>query len=57
MRQNASQRGNEQRILADSLLGGEGQTLTAMEEWNIANVRAALERGELNNVVPEHADM
>ena len=24
-----------------------------MEEWNIANVRSALEKGKLNNVVAE----
>jgi hypothetical protein len=28
-----------------------------MEEWNIGNVRAALEKGKLNNIVPEQADM
>jgi hypothetical protein len=28
-----------------------------MEEWNIANVRAVLERGKLNNIVPEQAHM
>jgi len=33
------------------------ETQTAMEEWNIGNVRAALENGKLNNVVPEQADM
>ncbi|EON61499.1 D-3-phosphoglycerate dehydrogenase [Coniosporium apollinis CBS 100218] len=33
------------------------ETQTAMEEWNIGNVRAVLEKGELNNVVPEQADM
>ncbi|KAF2401384.1 glyoxylate reductase [Trichodelitschia bisporula] len=31
------------------------ETQTKMEEWNIGNVRAVLERGELNNVVPEQA--
>ncbi|KAI1170184.1 glyoxylate reductase [Nemania sp. FL0916] len=29
------------------------ETKTKMEEWNIGNVRAALETGRLNNVVPE----
>jgi phosphoglycerate dehydrogenase-like enzyme len=29
------------------------QTKTKMEEWNIASVRSALERGKLNNVVLE----
>jgi glyoxylate reductase len=28
-----------------------------MEEWNIGNVRAVLEKGKLNNIVPEQADM
>jgi hypothetical protein len=33
------------------------QTQTKMEEWNIGNVRAVLEKGKLNNIVPEQADM
>ncbi|KAF2452385.1 glyoxylate reductase [Lineolata rhizophorae] len=33
------------------------ETQTAMEEWNIGNVRAVLEKGKLNNVVPECAHM
>jgi lactate dehydrogenase-like 2-hydroxyacid dehydrogenase len=33
------------------------KTQTSMEEWNIGNVRAALEKGKLNNIVPEQADM
>lgn len=33
------------------------QTQTAMEEMNIGNVRAVLEKGILNNIVPEQADM
>jgi hypothetical protein len=33
------------------------QTQTKMEEWNIGNVKAALEKGRLNNIVPEQADM
>lgn len=33
------------------------QTGIKMEEWNIGNVRAALEKGKLNNIVPEQADM
>jgi glyoxylate reductase len=33
------------------------QTQTAMEEMNIGNVRAVLETGKLNNIVPEQADM
>ncbi|KAF2094657.1 hypothetical protein NA57DRAFT_45540 [Rhizodiscina lignyota] len=33
------------------------ETQTKMEEWNIGNVRAALEKGKLNNVVPEQAEM
>ncbi|KAF2761682.1 glyoxylate reductase [Pseudovirgaria hyperparasitica] len=33
------------------------ETQTAMEEWNIGNVRAVLEKGKLNNIVPEQADM
>jgi len=33
------------------------ETQLAMEEWNIGNVRAALETGKLNTVVPEQADM
>lgn len=33
------------------------QTQTKMENWNIGNVRAVLERGTLNNIVPEQADM
>jgi len=28
-----------------------------MENWNIGNVRAVLEKGTLNNIVPEQADM
>jgi glyoxylate reductase len=28
-----------------------------MEETNIGNVRAVLEKGRLNNIVPEQADM
>ena len=33
------------------------QTQTSMEECNIGNVRAALEKGKLNNVVPEQASL
>ncbi|QDS74527.1 hypothetical protein FKW77_007503 [Venturia effusa] len=33
------------------------ETQTAMEEMNIGNVRAVLEKGRLNNIVPEQADM
>ncbi|KAF2002917.1 glyoxylate reductase [Amniculicola lignicola CBS 123094] len=33
------------------------QTQTAMEEWNIRNVRSVLETGALHNVVPEQADV
>jgi glyoxylate reductase len=33
------------------------QTQTKMGEFNIANCRAALEKGKLNNVVPEQADL
>jgi len=33
------------------------ETQTAMEEWNIGNVRAVLEMGKLNNIVPEQANM
>ena len=33
------------------------ETQTEMELWNIGNVRAALERGELNSLVPEQRDM
>jgi len=33
------------------------QTGIKMEEWNIGNVRATLEKGKLNNIVPEQADM
>ncbi|KAI9815872.1 MAG: hypothetical protein M1832_005182 [Thelocarpon impressellum] len=33
------------------------ETQTAMERWNIGNVRAALETGRLNSPVPEQADM
>ncbi|KAF2813468.1 uncharacterized protein BDZ99DRAFT_486687 [Mytilinidion resinicola] len=33
------------------------ETQLAMEEWNIGNVRAALEKGKLNNVVPEQAEV
>jgi hypothetical protein len=28
-----------------------------MEKWNIGNVRAALEKGEFNNIVPEQANV
>ncbi|MCJ1303368.1 hypothetical protein MMC08_006177 [Hypocenomyce scalaris] len=33
------------------------ETQTAMERWNIANVRAAIKDGKLNSPVPEQADM
>ncbi|KAF2842297.1 hypothetical protein M501DRAFT_988535 [Patellaria atrata CBS 101060] len=33
------------------------ETQMAMEMWNIGNVRAVLEKGKLNNVVPEQKDM
>ena len=33
------------------------QTQTAMEECNIGNVRAVLEKGKLNNIVPEQRDL
>ncbi|RWA11741.1 hypothetical protein EKO27_g3345 [Xylaria grammica] len=33
------------------------ETKTKMEEWNIGNVRAVLEVGRLNNVVPEQAHL
>ncbi|KAJ8124716.1 hypothetical protein O1611_g8924 [Lasiodiplodia mahajangana] len=33
------------------------ETKTKMEEWNIGNVRAVLETGRLNNVVPEQAHL
>jgi glyoxylate reductase len=33
------------------------QTQTGMEELNIGNVKAVLEKGRLNNIVPEQADM
>ncbi|OCK83059.1 hypothetical protein K432DRAFT_379826 [Lepidopterella palustris CBS 459.81] len=33
------------------------ETQTAMEDWNIGNIRAVLEKGKLNNIVPEQADM
>lgn len=33
------------------------QTQTAMEEWNISNVRSVLETGALRNVVPEQANL
>lgn len=33
------------------------QTQTAMEEWAIGNVRAALETGKLKSPVPEQADL
>lgn len=36
---------------------GSEQTQTAMEHWNIANVRAAIEEGKLKSPVPEQADM
>ena len=28
-----------------------------MEEWNIGNVRVALQTGKVNTVVPEHAHL
>jgi hypothetical protein len=31
------------------------KTQTAMEEWNISNVRSALETGVLRSIVPEQA--
>lgn len=33
------------------------ETQTAMEAWNIGNVRSALETGKLRSPVPEQADM
>ncbi|KAI0413947.1 D-isomer specific 2-hydroxyacid dehydrogenase [Xylaria grammica] len=33
------------------------ETKTKMEEWNIGNVRAVLEVGRLNNVIPEQAHL
>ncbi|KAK3082072.1 hypothetical protein LTS18_005470 [Coniosporium uncinatum] len=33
------------------------ETGIKMEEWNIGNVRAVLEKGKLNSIVPEQADM
>ncbi|KAF2145483.1 uncharacterized protein K452DRAFT_283839 [Aplosporella prunicola CBS 121167] len=33
------------------------ETQTAMEEFTIGNVRAALEKGRLNSIVPEQADL
>ncbi|ORY13476.1 glyoxylate reductase [Clohesyomyces aquaticus] len=33
------------------------ETQTAMEEWNIGNVRSVLETGALRNVVPEQVDL
>lgn len=33
------------------------ETQTTMEELNIGNVRAVLEKGKLNNIVPEQADL
>jgi len=41
----------------DSSILTSFQTQTAMEELNIGNVRAALEKGKLNNIVPEQAEM
>ncbi|KAF1810339.1 glyoxylate reductase [Eremomyces bilateralis CBS 781.70] len=33
------------------------ETQTAMEEWNIGNVQAAIEKGKLNSIVPEQEGM
>lgn len=33
------------------------QTQEAMEEWNISNVKSALERGVLRSVVPEQSGL
>ena len=33
------------------------ETQTAMEKWNISNVRMALEEGRLRSPVPEQSDM
>ena len=33
------------------------ETMTAMEEWAISNVRSAVEKGQLESPVPEQADM
>ena len=33
------------------------ETMTAMEEWAIGNVRSAVEKGQLESPVPEQADM
>lgn len=33
------------------------ETMTAMEEWAISNVRIALEKGKLKSPVPEQADI
>jgi glyoxylate reductase len=31
--------------------------MTAMEEWTIANVRQAIEKGALKSIVPEQVDL
>lgn len=36
---------------------GGTQTQTKMEEWTIGNVRAAIEKGRVNSIVPEQEDM
>ena len=46
----------EDRIGADDPIFS-AQTQNAMEEWTIGNVRAALEKGKLNSIVPEQEDM
>lgn len=33
------------------------QTLTAMEEWAIANIRLGIETGKLKSPVPEQDDL
>ncbi|KAL1633132.1 glyoxylate reductase [Diplodia intermedia] len=33
------------------------ETQTKMEEWTIGNVRAAIEKGRVNSIVPEQEDM
>jgi len=46
---------DEKEQLPCGLWADSTKTQTAMEEWNIANVKSALETGALKSVVPEQA--
>lgn len=49
--------GNERVTLLPHMGTWTVETQTAMELWNVENVRSMLERGELKSRVPEQGDM